>query len=191
MTHSQCAECRKTIQKICKTCSILTRKQFHNRCGNQPIPISHNGNVLEIVQKKRSFSKFALIRSVTITLGVLGLFILGFATAASLDIFQDHPVSATMTKSGNTPVPQVYHTVTTSNSLQDCIAYGSGESVTVTCPTQYGYVYKAILDMPQDLASKFADSVFSIRGVSVIEHSDGSVILQYQNNDYITNFFAS
>ncbi|MGH2612333.1 MAG: hypothetical protein ACRDFB_04720, partial [Rhabdochlamydiaceae bacterium] len=62
--------------------------------------------------------------------------------------------------------------------------------VTVTCPTQYGYVYNAILDMPKDLASKFTDSVFSIRGVSLIEQSDGSVVLQYQNSNYLTSFFA-
>ena len=63
--------------------------------------------------------------------------------------------------------------------------------MTVTCPTEYGYVYKAILDMPQRLASEFSNEVFSIRGLSVVEYSDGSVILQYHNNFYTTSFFPN
>ncbi|MGC1709718.1 MAG: hypothetical protein WA799_07960 [Nitrosotalea sp.] len=147
--------------------------------------------MLEIAQKKTSFKQSThSVHSVAVTFGVIGFFILGFTTAAYLDVFQNQFSSAEMMKSGNAPVPQARYTATISDSLQDCLAYGSGESVTVTCPTQYGYVYNAILDMPKDLASKFADSIFSIRGVSLIEHSDGSVVLQYQNNNYLTSFFA-
>jgi hypothetical protein len=192
MAHFQCTECRKAIQKICTTCSALTRKQFHDQCNNQePIQNVQGKHVLEVSQKKRSFKQVThSVHSIAITFGVIGFFILGFTTAAYLDVFSNQFSSAELMKSGNAPVPQVRYAATISDSLQDCLAYGSGESVTVTCPTQYGYVYNAILDMPKDLASKFADSVFSIRGVSLTEHSDGSVVLQYQNNNYLTSFFA-
>lgn len=86
--------------------------------------------------------------------------------------------------------PQMMHDTTVRDILQNCLAYGSGESVTVKCPTQYGYVYKAILNMPKDLASKFSDSVFSIRGVTIAENSDNNVAIQYQNNIYLTSFFG-
>lgn len=189
--HFQCSECRKAIQKICTTCSTITRKQFHDKCSKQELTINMQGmHELELVQKKRSSKIVAHSVRLATTLSIIGFFILGFATAAYLDVFQN-PVSSTeMMKSGNVPVSQVRYTGAISDSLQNCLAYGSGESVTVTCPTQSGYVYKAILDMPKDLASKFADSVFSIRGVSLVEHSDGSVVLRYQNNTYMTNFFA-
>ncbi len=189
--HFQCSECRKAIQKICTTCSTITRKQFHDQCRKQELAINVQGmHELEIVQKKRSSKIVTHSVRLALTLNIIGFFILGFATAAYLEVFQNPVFSAEMMNSGNVPISQVRYTGTISDSLQNCLAYGSGESVTVTCPTQYGYVYKAILDMPKDLASKFADSVFSIRGVSLIEHSDGSVVLRYQNNTYMTNFFA-
>ncbi|MGB6463348.1 MAG: hypothetical protein WBF38_03885 [Nitrosotalea sp.] len=192
MMHFQCTGCKKAIQKICTTCSALTHEQFHHQCNKQePILNVQGKHVLEIAQKKTSFKQSThSVHSVAVTFGVIGFFILGFTTAAYLDVFQNQFSSAEMMKSGNAPVPQARYAATISDSLQDCLAYGSGESVTVTCPTQYGYVYNAILDMPKDLASKFADSIFSIRGVSLIEHSDGSVVLQYQNNNYLTSFFA-
>lgn len=192
VVHFKCMECRNVIQKICTTCSTLTRKQFHDRCIKQePILTVPGRHVLEIAEKKVPFKRVAYsVHSMALTFGIIGFFILGFTTAAYLDIFQNPFSSPAVMKSDNIPVPQTRYAGTISDSLQDCLAYGSGESVTVTCPTQYGYVYNAILDMPKDLASKFADSVFSIRGVALIEHSDGSVVLQYQNNNYLTNFFA-
>ena len=189
--HFRCSECRKAIQKICTTCSTITRKQFHDQCNKQELTINMQGmHELETVQKKKSSKIVTRSVRLAMTFGIMGFFILGFATAAYLDVFQNPFSSAEMMKSGNASISQARYTGTISDSLQNCLAYGSGESVTVTCPTQYGYVYKAILDMPKDLASKFADSVFSIRGVSLIEHSDGSVVLRYQNNTYLTNFFA-
>ncbi len=77
------------------------------------------------------------------------------------------------------------------HGFENCLAYGSGQSMTITCPTKYGYVYKAILNIPQKLASEFSNQVFSIRGISVVEYSDGSVVLQYNKNLYTTSFFAN
>ena len=191
VTHSQCGECRKVIQKICKTCDSLTRKQFHDHWDRQELLNVENGCVLETIQEKPSQKRSYPVRSITICIGIIGIFILGFATNAYLDLDQTPISNAEMTNPGTATVSQVRYASTIPDSLQNCLAYGSGESITVTCPTQYGYVYKAILDMPKDLADMFSDSVFSIRGVSVIENSDGTVMLQYQNNHYLTNFFAS
>ena len=96
-----------------------------------------------------------------------------------------------MVISENVPSPEATYGAVAHDLMQNCLAYGSGESVTVTCPTEYGYVYKAILNMPKDLASRFSDAVFSIRGVTVAENSDGTVILTYENAKFVTNFFAS
>ncbi|HKU33883.1 MAG TPA: hypothetical protein VJR22_08580 [Candidatus Nitrosotalea sp.] len=196
VTLSQCGECRKVVQKICKTCDALTRKQFHNHWDRQePIPNVGNGCILETISEKPSKKRSYPVRSIALSIGIIGFFILGFATNAYLDVVQTPISDAEMTNAEmtnpDTAMHQVRYASTIPGSLQNCLAYGSGESVTVTCPTQYGYVYKAILDMPKDLANTFSDSVFSIRGVSVTENSDGTVLLQYQNNHYMTNFFAS
>ncbi|MDE1765869.1 MAG: hypothetical protein KGI27_06290 [Thaumarchaeota archaeon] len=190
--RSQCGKCRKTTQKICQTCNAITREQFHDTCNRQePVLNMRNGCVLEAVQKKTYVKRSYPVRSIAISVGIIGFFMLGFTTAAYLDIFQSQPPSAEMVNPDNIQMPQVRYDSTVHDSLQNCLAYGSGESVTVTCPTQYGYAYKAILNMPGDLADKFSDSVFSIRGVSVTENPNGAVILQYQNNLYLTSFFAS
>jgi len=47
------------------------------------------------------------------------------------------------------------------------------------------------LEVPQKLASEFSNEVFSIRGLSVVEYSDGSVVLQYHKNLYTTSFFSN
>jgi hypothetical protein len=132
---------------------------------------------------------------------IVGLFVLAFSTAAYLSVLQSansipnpgvfqNPSTLEAIKS---PIfmNNVQDRLTPERSYQNCLAYGSGESLTVTCPTQYGYAYKGILDMPKDLAQKFSDEVFSIRGLGLTENLDGSVILQYQNSYYKTNFFAS
>jgi hypothetical protein len=190
--HSQCGECRKAMQRICKSCDTLTRKQFHDHGSNQESILKvQNGYALETIREEPSSRNSYSIRSFVISFGIIGFFILGFATNVYLDAFQTLPSSVEMTNPDAISVPQTGYTSVIHNSLQNCLAYGSGESITVTCPTQYGYVYKAILNMPKDLAAMFSDSVFSLRGVSVTESSDGTVMLQYRNNHYLTNFFAS
>ncbi|MDE1764255.1 MAG: hypothetical protein KGH88_08425 [Thaumarchaeota archaeon] len=189
--RSHCDKCRKAIQKICQSCNAITREQFHDTCSRQEHTLNmQNGCVLETIQEKSTKRSYP-IRSIAISVGIIGFFMLGFTTDAYLDIFQSQPSGAEIMNPDNVPTPQVRYGSTVHDSLQNCLAYGSGESVTVTCPTQYGYAYKAILNMPGGLADKFSGSVFSIRGVSVTENTNGVVILQYQNNLYQTSFFAS
>ncbi len=87
MRYSQCTGCRKIIQKICQTCSTLTRKQFHDQCEKQgQIQNSQGGYVLEMTKKGReSFKRVAyLAQSATICFGVIGFFI--FVYEAILDM---------------------------------------------------------------------------------------------------------
>ena len=189
MTHSLCPECRKVTQKKCRLCANVTREQFHDGCIKaEPLTNSGSSQVLELVQSETRknhgrFRSYALIV-------VVGFFVLGITTVAYFDIFHT-PSSDVIVDSNLISLPQmVQPSVIYQKSFVNCLAYGSGESVTVACPTDYGPAYKAILYIPKELSEKFSEAVFSIRGVSVIDNSDGSVILRYQNNDYKTYSFA-
>lgn len=188
--HTQCSGCRRAVQKVCQTCNALTRKQFHDKCERGKTIQMQNGLVLETAVRQKTRKPYSL-RSIFICAGIAGFFILGFSTAAYLDLFQDSVPGSDEVTVANTPMAHAEPSLAPHNVLQNCLAYGSGESVTVTCPTQYGYVYKAILDMPSDLAGKFSGAVFSIRGVSLVENSDATVVLQYQGGSYMTSFFGS
>ena len=190
MTHSLCPECRKVTQKKCRLCANVTREQFHDGCIKaEPLTNSGSSQVLELVQSETRknhgrFRSYALIV-------VVGFFVLGIVTATYSDIFPASPSGAKVTDSNIISLPQMIQpSVISQKSFVNCLAYGSGESVTVACPTDYGPAYKAILYIPKELSEKFSEAVFSIRGVSVIDNSDGSVILRYQNNDYKTYSFA-
>ncbi len=123
--------------------------------------------------------------------GTAAFLVLYIAFATYPDLLQTHAAETGIVDQEDVPAPQARYDVVPRDIMQNCLAYGSGESVTVTCPTEQGYVYKAILEMPKDLAARFSDAVFSIRGVSVAENSDGTVALKYENANYVTTFFAS
>ncbi len=188
--HILCSTCRKSTQKKCKTCSHVTLLQPHQYC----IKNSHLHQrplLVHTVSRKTFLSKNYLHLSF-VAVAVVGFLILGLASTSDNGISPSvMPDDAQATNSSvivNTlpSLPAEY-----GKSYNNCLAYGSGESITVTCPTTDGLVYKGILNMPQDLKKDFADSVFSIRGVSVMENSDGSVLLQYQMQKYVTHYFGN
>lgn len=200
--HSQCEGCRKVVQKICQSCSSVTRRQFHAQC--QPkVRASSANTVCVLAVREESAAKRLNVRPLAVAAVIAGVFVMGIALGAFPYLLQapiQQADTASLSPGGinsdnlnpdNIPAQQVRYTSAVREALSNCLAYGSGESVTVTCPTQYGYVYKAILEMPQGLSDRFSESVFSIRGVSVSENSDGSVTLQYENTGYRTGFFAS
>jgi hypothetical protein len=202
-THSLCSECRGVTQKVCKSCNALTRKQFHTECIKSPqIQASKTNQVVQLGYRSVVAKKHALSgRSLIMIFGIIGFFSLGFAAASYLGLFQNtisipyenvfyNQLSGAQADRPAVSMNNIGHAVL-NQSYENCLAYGSGETLTITCPTQYGYVYKAILDMPKNLKEKFSDTVFSIRGLGLTENPDGSVILQYHNNYYTTNFFAS
>ena len=190
--YSLCSECGKVTQKKCILCNNITRKQIHDICiKTTSLTNSLNPQVVKIVHKTQTSDHSRVFRSYVVAFGIVAVF-LGMTLAVYFDLFQAVPSDVKAIYSNNKSLDQAtYPTVVYQKSFQNCLAYGSGESVTVTCQTDYGPAYKAILDMPKDLSAKFSYAMFSIRGVSVNENADGSVVLLYLNNEYKTNFFAN
>ena len=189
--HLRCKGCRKAIQKVCQTCNALTRREFHGNCEKpQRLANVQGSRAVETIHLRAQPKGASQARFVPMLLGAVGFFILGITVTAYLGGISDIS-SSSMAQPGNVLAESPSSLPNTYGVLQNCLAYGSGGSVTVTCPTPYGYVYKAILDMPKDLAGRFSGSMFSIRGVSLVENADATVVLQYQNSKYLTSFFAS
>ena len=195
---SLCPSCRKMTQRICNICGFKTKEQIHSNCLYVASSPTRNGMKINVIiplsSKKKEINqkseKIHPLRNALLVFGIVSFFVLGFATANYFDLFQSQTnESQTMKTIIQQPLQQNHDNL--HGSFDNCLAYGSGQSMTVTCPTEYGYVYKAILDMPQKLASEFSNEVFSIRGLSVVEYSDGSVILQYHKNLYTTSFFSN
>ncbi len=200
VNNSLCPTCRKIKQRICNICGSKTEEQVHSNCLYLESSQSRNEmkiNVLAPTPSKRgkinqkNSEKIHPLRNALLVFGIVSFFVLGFATANYYDLFQSQTSGGQIMK---TTIPQQSsqnHDDLPHRSFENCLAHGSGQSMTVTCPTDAGYVYKAILTMPQKLASEFSNQVFSVRGISVVEYSDGSVILQYHKNSYNTSFFAN
>ena len=196
---SLCPSCRKMTQRICNICGFKTEEQIHFDCLYVESSTARNGmkiNIITPMSSKRKeinqkSKKIHPLRNALLVFGIVIFFVLGFATSNYFDLFQSHASDTQIMKTTISQSLPQNHDNLPHNSFDNCLAYGSGQSLTVTCPTEYGYVYKAILDMPQKLSSEFLGEVFSIRGLSVMEYSDGSVVLQYQKNLYTTNFFAN
>jgi len=192
VSHSLCSDCRKATQKKCRVCSRTTLLQSHQYCVKNS-PSNQKQSLAQVIQKSKvSKAHKNSLRFSLLTIGVAGFFILGLVTISYTGIFQGIPDEAQATNSNNITVKTIdTFPAQYGKSYDNCLAYGSGESITVTCPTDNGSVYKGILNMPQDMKKDFSDSVFSIRGVSITENSDGSVMLQYHLKKYVTNSFGN
>jgi hypothetical protein len=197
---SLCPSCRKITQQICNICGSKTQEHVHSNCLYLKLAQAKNGmkiNVLVPTPSKRgdmnqkNSEKIHILRNALLVFGIVGFFVLGFATANYFGLFQNQINEAQIMKTTISQQSSQNHDNLQHRSFDNCLAYGSGQSMTVTCPTGYGYVYQAILSAPQKLVSEFSDQVFSIRGISVVEYSDGSVVLQYHKNLYTTAFFAN
>lgn len=193
VSHTLCSDCRRVTQKKCRNCTNITLLQSHQNCKKNS-SLDQNHSIVQVIQKKKipKSHKISLHFSLVAIGIVSGFFILGLVDNSHAEIPQGISEEAQATDTNN--LVKFSHDsspIVDGKSYENCIAYGSGESITVTCPTDNGYVYKGIFDMPQGLKNGFSDSVFSIRGVSITENHDGSVILQYQANKYLTNSFGN
>ena len=197
---SMCPECRKITQRICRICGSKTAEQFHERCLYIESITSRNGMEMDVVISPQfghkssvysNNSKNHTLRDSLLVFGIVGFFVLGVVTVG-YDLFESQTGEAQTIKptvfSDGTLGYQNKHFDTV---YENCLGAGAAPSITVTCPNGKGYVYKAILTMPNDLAAKFANDVFSIRGISLSESSDGSIILEYQNKFYSTSFLET
>ena len=190
VSHMLCSDCRKATQKICRVCNRATLLQSHKPCMKNPL--SYQKPLLAQVTQNTSKTRKNSLHFSFLAIGVVvGFLILGLVTTSYAGIPQGIQDEAQATNSNNIAVNAIdTFPIQYGKSYNNCLAYGSGESVTVTCPTDNGTVYKGILNMPKDMKKDFSDSVFSIRGISITENSDGSVMLQYHLKKYVTNSFG-
>ena len=198
ISHSICSECRKPTQHICKICDTATNQQYHQNCLRTESIKTMNGMQMDIITTKKSDFKTKKVdntknnlsfQNLLLVFNIVGFLVLGLATADYLDLYQTQTNSIQTFKSN--PLFQKLQLANNSiiNMYENCLGYGEGKSITVTCPTEKGYVYKATLAMPHELATKFATGDFSIRSMSIRTNSDDSVVLEYQKNLYPTSFF--
>lgn len=187
VNHVVCSGCRKSTQKKCKLCNHVTLLRPHPHCVKNSLPPQEP---LLVQVAPRKASRNHNLHFSFLAIAVVGFFILGLASTSYNEIPQVMPDDVQATNSSHITKTSVSQ-IDPGKSYDNCLAYGSGESITVTCPTSDGFVYKAILNMPQDLKKDFSDSVFSIRGVSVTENADSSVVLQYHLQKYDTNYFGN
>jgi hypothetical protein len=196
---SLCPSCRKITQRICNMCGFKTKEQVHSNCLYLESFRTKNGMEVGLIAPKSSkreinqknSEKTHPLRNVLLTFVIVSFFTVGFATANYFGLFQNQTSETQIMKTSITQQPSQNNNNLPRGSFENCLAYGSGQSMTVTCPTEYGYAYKTILTVPEKLASEFSGEVFSIRGISVVEYSDSSVVLQYHKNLYTTSFFAN
>lgn len=190
--YKSCSDCRKVTQKKCRVCSRTTVLQSHQYCIMNST-LNQKQLLVQVIQKNTvSKTHKNLLRFSFLGIGIAGFFILGLIANSYFETPQGMPDEAQATNSNNIAIKSSdSFPIPNGKSYDNCLAYGSGESITVTCPSGNGSVYKQILNMPYDLKKEFSDSVFSIRGVIITENSDGSVILQYHLKKYVTNSFGN
>ncbi|MEX0911275.1 MAG: hypothetical protein WDZ43_03995 [Nitrosopumilaceae archaeon] len=197
---SMCPECRKITQRICRICGSKTAEQFHDRCLYiESIP-SRNGMEMEVVISPKfshrssadsNNSKNHTLRDSLLVFGIVGFFVLGVVTVSYFDLSSQTSEAQTIKSTVLSDGILGYQNMHFDTVYENCLGAGTAQSITVTCPNGKGYVYKAVLTMPHELADKFSNDVFSIRGISLSENSDGSVILKYQNKFYGTGFLET
>ncbi len=199
ISHSRCSECRKAIQRICKKCHTMTDQEYHQNCLHIESLKTRNGMQIDIMTTKQSDYKTEnrhdikidlSLQNLLLVFNIIGFFVLGFATADYSDLYQSHTINAQIIKSDLSMQNIRLTNNSVLNIYENCLGYGKGESITIACPTEKGYVYKTTLAMPYELVAKLATDDFSIRSMSLSENSDGSIVLEYQKNLYPTSFFT-
>ena len=210
---SSCSECRKVTQKICTTCSTKTIEEFHSHhihlesyqlvnAKNQVVTVQgyHDSQDSKIT-KKKSHVKIALVVSCII----VGIIILGIFDTSHPESFSDpkpsqikvttpeNPsvIQKIMQDATQAPPAEAQHIITdTKYTYNNCLGVSDGTYLTVTCPTTYGNVYKAVVQIPSELVSQFENNIFNLRGFSVTEHMD-SISIQYAKKMYEAKFVNS
>lgn len=206
---SICSDCKKVIQKICKGCSEKTVKEVHNHHIHlEPYIITKQ--ILDTVQSfaehnpKKKDKKHT--KTVAISIMVAGIIVLGisltnyveFSTAFTQnDAKPSIPDKATSTPIQDKIIQQDQPTQNIQTIQQEpaytynnCLGVSDGIHLTVTCPTEYGVPYKAVVKIPIELIVQLESNIFNLRQISVIEHTD-SISIQYAKKTYEARFINS
>jgi len=199
ISYLTCSECRKPTQRICRICDNMTIPEYHQNCLYVESLKTRNGMQIDIITTKKSDHKIKntdnakinlSLRNLLLVFNIVGFFVLGFATADYFDLYQNQTNSIQTIKSNLSVqnIQQANNSIL--NIYKNCLGYGEGKSITVTCPTEKGYVYKATFAMPHGLVTKLSTDDFSIHSMSIIENSDGTIVLEYKKNLYPASSFA-
>lgn len=212
---STCSDCRKVIQKICRTCNLKTVEDFHSHhvslesckileTKSTIATIQSYSNTTDVKKYRKNHHNTNHTSNILVAFGIImGVIILGISGISYLGTSYNHiSTESKMTLSPVQPdgvqtVKETYH----ANTLQpidhvvgptysNCLGSANGDSLTITCPTTYGNVYKAVVNIPSGLISQFENNVFNLRDLSIIEHVD-SISIQYEKITYEAKFVNS
>lgn len=209
---SACSECRKITQKICKACNIKTVEELHSHCIHLvPYQIVNSTSTIATVQsynsptnpkapKKNRYNRNYRNNILVISGIIAGIIILGMVSTSHPESFSS-PRTSQIQVNPSSEHPSVVqsetlHTDTIHSSTDvkytysNCLGVSDGMHLTITCPTGYGNVYKAVVDIPAELMSQFENNVFNLRGLSIIEHID-FISIQYAKKMYEAKFVNS
>ncbi len=208
---SACLECRKTIQKICKSCNVKTIEEHHshrryliphqivNSLSTIAMVQSHNRHANSKNTKKNHHTKNYRNNILIVGCIIAGIIIFGMTSMNNSGVFSNPKASQIQVTSPSThPIVQsefqhtvaIYSNTDEKYSYSNCLGVSDGTHLTVTCPNGYGNVYKAVVNIPAELMSQFENNVFNLRDLSIIEHLD-SISIQYANKMYEAKFVNS
>ena len=213
MKWSTCSDCKKITQRLCRKCNLKTVEDFHSHISLESYKILETRNTIATVQSysnlknaqkpRKDPPNVKQISRILVVSGiVMGIIVLGMSGISYLSPSYVHV--STEPKTISTPISQnVVQTVKeaphvnilSSNddikpTYSNCLGNANGISLTITCPTTYGYVYKAIVGIPSGLISQFENKVFNLRELSIIEHVN-SITIQYEKRNYEAKFVNS
>ena len=200
---SLCVECRKVVQKICKICKFTTERELHHECLNLEEYQSRDtksASVLvtgprKIHSPESGHNLKNYLPKLLLIFCIVGIFAVGIIDFAYF-YFAQYPIdneqnSKLNTVAGNFSIisfgPKVLSNNIMGVNYNNCLGSANGSYLLIKCPTPYGFVYQAIVQIPTDLITQFQSNVFSIRDFSVNENAY-SIIINYQNKMYSTSF---
>ena len=209
---SACSECRKITQKICKACNAKTIEEVHShRIHLLPYQIvnstsristvqSYNSHTNQKTPKKNRNSKNYRNNILVVSGIIAGIIIFSMVSMSNLEFFSiprapqiqvnppsEHP---SVVQSETQHVDTIHPSTDVKYTYSNCLGVSDGMHLTVTCPTGYGNVYKAVVDIPVELMSQFENNAFNLRDLSIIEHID-SISIQYAKKMYEAKFVNS
>ena len=210
---STCYECRKVTQKICRICSLKTTEDYHAHHislesykileTKSRIATIQNYSNSAYVKKPRKNNSSNRLSQMLVAFGiVVGLISMGVSGINYLGSTSIHSsTETTMTILGGPygmiqTAKETHHvdTMHANNEIQptysNCLGIANGVFLTITCPTTYGDVYKAVVDIPSGLIAQFENKAFNLRNLSIIEGAY-SISIQYQKKTYEAKFFNS
>ena len=159
----------------------------------------HDHSSVKITKKKKSHRNSILAISCLIA-GIMILGILGtnhpesFSSTKPMQPKEITPSENPSVAHDIKQVPQIDtphvntdNKIDTKYTYDNCLGISDGTHLTITCPTTYGTVYKAVVQIPSELMSQFENNIFNLRGISVTEHMD-SISMQYAKKMYEAKF---